>query len=139
MAIKDIRSDLLPQLAFNGAIGSNTDTFGAAIDSADFDGGNVFTFFAEAFTDGTFAFGIQEDDDAGFSAPADIEAGRLIGDPSTLDVTSAAGFGDTLGSLGCFGNKRFIRLKITSTGVSTGATIVSTVHQVPELSPAATL
>ena len=133
--IKDIRSNLFPQLEMNANIVSNTDTFGTAIDMADFEDGFLFTFFAQAFTDGVYTPGIQESDDVGFSSPGDVEQGRLIGTPANEAISAVAAGGDELGSLGAFGTKRFLRLKITSTVVTTGAQIVSTSHKVGEILP----
>jgi len=135
MPIKDIRSDLLPEVEINQNIVSNTDTFGAAIDTAAFEDGIIFSFFAQAHTDGTYTPGIQESVDSAFTVPLDVEQARLIGTPANEAITGAAAEGAEIGSLGAFGTKRFLRLKITSTVVTTGAQIVALSHKVGEVTP----
>ncbi len=136
MSVADIRSDLLPQFAFDNDFTGNAVATGQAIDTADFDGGFVFTPLAIDYTDGVYTPAIEESDDQAFTSPNEIEAGRLIGTPADVAISGAQSLGDTLTSIGAFGNKRFVRLKITSTVVTTGATILALVHKKAELSPA---
>ncbi len=136
MSVMDIRSELLPQFAFDNDFTGNTSATGAAIDVADFDGGFVFSLFTIDYTDGTYTPAIEEADDSGFSSPTEVEAGRLIGTPADEAISATQSTGDTLTSIGAFGTKRFVRLKITSTIVTTGATILSLAHKKAELSPA---
>lgn len=138
MAVKDIRSSLLPELAFSATISSDTDTVGAVIDTAQFDLGLVFNFMALNFSDGVYTPKIEEDDDVGFSSPSEIEAGRLIGSIAGVTLSALSAQGSELGSIGVFGNKRFIRITITSTGTSTGSDVVATINKKAEVSPAVT-
>ncbi len=136
MAVKDIRSGLLPELALFANVVGNGDSVGAIIDTAKFDLGLVFDFMAVNYQDGTYTPKVEEDDDIGFSSPSEIEAGRLIGSivGSTLSAETAQG--GQLPSLGVFGNKRFIRLTITASSVTNGADIAIVINKAAEVSPA---
>lgn len=136
MAIKDIRSNLKPNLALKQNVSGDGRVSGSIIDTAKFDLGIVFTFHAEDYTDGNHTPVIEEDDLIGFASPSDIEQGRLIGTPANEVIDGAAAEGDELGSLGCFGNKRFVRLSFDSDTVTTGADLVAYVHQKAEILPA---
>lgn len=138
MTMKDIRSDLLPKLAMNADITSDTDTIGAAIDTAKHELGIVFTFAAATYTDGIFTPAIEESDDVGFSSPSDVDAERLIGTIANATISGAQSEGDEIPSLGAFSTKRFLRVKQVSTSVTSGARILVTSHQAAESSPAVT-
>ncbi|HDY66300.1 hypothetical protein LCGC14_2855050 [marine sediment metagenome] len=135
MPTRDIRSDLLPQLAMNQNITSNTTTNGFIFDTANFDGGIVFTLALTAFTDGTYTPSFEEGEDAGLSDAATVPAASIIGTTAGAVLTALTAEGDILPSLGLVGTKRFVRLVITSTGVTTGADLVSEVLQSAEIKP----
>lgn len=138
MPISDIRSDLLPQAAFDNAFTTNTTVNGSAIDTADFDGGIVFTAYAPDgdFTDGTYTLSLEQDDNSGFSSATAVPSENLISDTPPITITAGDALGGTLVSLGAFGVERFLRLVVVSTGVSTGARVIATVHKKAEISPA---
>jgi len=136
MAIKDIRSEVLPKFAFGAVFGINNTLTGGIIDTADFDGGLMFTSMAVLYTDGTYTFTLEEDDDALFGGnPTVIPNERLIGTIEGLTLTGPSGIPGNLRSVGVFSNKRYIRLSCTSTGVTSGATITSTFLGAGEISP----
>lgn len=134
MPIKDIRSDLLPKLAFNAIINSDTTTNGAIIDTANFDGGIVFTILTSIFNAGTYTPVLEESDDSGMSGANDVADANLIGTEAGAVLSAASSLGANLVSLGAFGTKRFLRLKIVSAS-STTTTVVSTFHGASELIP----
>ena len=134
MAVKDIRSGLLPKLAFNAIINSDTTTNGAIIDTADFDGGVLFTILSSVFNAGTYTPVLEESDDSGMSGANDVADGNLIGTEAVAVISAVSASGANLVSLGAFGTKRFLRLKIVSAS-STTTTIVAVYQGATEVSP----
>lgn len=135
MTTKDIRSNNLPQRAFRGVISTNTTTNGDIIDTR---GSNaiMFTLLAAAYTDGTYTPSFQEGDDSGLSDAATVPAARLIGTPAGAVVNSLAGASANLKSVGVLSSKRYLRMNIASTSVTTGATIVGVAHKRVDVMPA---
>lgn len=103
------------------AIGTNTTTNGVIIDTADFDMGIKFGFDVSAFTDGVFTISYEDGDDSGLSDAAAVATDKVIG--STVILVAATAAGATFTGNGLFSTKRFVRAVVTSTGVTTGATI----------------
>lgn len=123
MAIKEVATKQIVIDAFESqVIGSNTTTTGAIIDTVDYDNGIYFAVDCKSYTDGTFTLKIEDGDDSGLSDAADIPAAQLV--YGSLPALSAAiTEGGALAKEGIFGNRRYVRVSIVSTGVSTGATI----------------
>lgn len=115
------------------AIGSNTTTNGVIIDTADFDMGIKFGFDMSAWTDGAFAISYEDGDDSGLSDAAAVSSDKIIGDAVTLGAVTAAGAAFT--GNGLFSTKRYVRAVITSTGVTTGATLSGIAVQAGEYNP----
>ena len=134
MAVKDIRSGLLPKLAFNAIINSDTTTNGAIIDTADFDGGVLFTILSSVFNAGTYTPVLEESDDSGMAGANDVADGNLIGTEAGAAISAVSASGANLASIGAFGTKRFLRLKIASAS-STTTTIVAVYQGATEVSP----
>ena len=99
------------------AISSDTTTAGEIIDTSGF---NALEYFVkcDAFTDGAYAFLLQEGDDSGLSDVTTVPAEETIGD-STPTYTAA---GEVF-RIGTVGKKQFQRLSIVSTGTTSGATL----------------
>ena len=135
MSVNDIRSNLRSQVAMLDDIVADGDTFGSAIDVAMFDGGFMFNFFANGYTDGIYTPAIEESVDSGFSSPIEVNAERLIGIPANEAITGVSVAGDIINSLGAIGTLRFVRLKIAATSVTVGANIVSLCIKKGEISP----
>lgn len=135
MAIKEMvtKSDQL--LAFNAAISSNTTTNTAIIDTAEFDLGISFYMAATAYTDGNYELSFQEGDAANLSDATAVTEFQLVQGASLSAVTSAAG--GAMAKVGIHSNKRYVRGVITSTGVTTGATIAVTAQRFAETIPVA--
>lgn len=138
MPIKDIRSNLQPKLAFLAIINSDTTTNGAIIDTADFDGGIVFNFLCTVYGAGTYTPVIEESDDSGMSGANDVADANLIGTEAGAAISAATTSGANLNSIGIFGTKRYVRVKIASVSSST-TTIVATFNGVPEVMPSGSL
>lgn len=129
MAVHDIRSDLQHSVGDIAIISTNTTTNGAIIDTADFENGLMFAVLISLFTDGVYDFTIEEGDDSGLSDAAAVSIDKLIGTLAALQLTAANVEGDVLKTIGLFSNKRFVRINTVSTGVTTGATIVTIVTE----------
>lgn len=135
MPTTDIRSDLEVQLAFNADIVSNTTTNGFIIDTAHFDGGIMFAFAAVTWVDGTYTPVLEESDDSGMAGANDISDDNLIGTEAGAVLTALTALGDIEPTIGIFGTKRYVRVKIVSTGVITGARIVVKASKHGEILP----
>ena len=133
--LQDIRSSLRPEAAFLATISTNTATNGAAISTADFELGITFNPFISDYTDGDYAFSVEEASESGFSSPTTIPADRIIGTLSDSDLGAVTAQGATLTSFGVLTDQPFIRIVATSTNVSTGATVGVISNKKAELSP----
>ena len=139
MSIKDIRSNLQQNIAATVAVSGNGTTNGDIIDTANFELGTMFTVIANNYTDGTYNFTLEEDDVIGFGTATAItdadDSDRLIGTLAGLTLTAADAGGAKLNTFGVIGTKRFIRLNVVATSVSTGADIVAVITQKGEVLP----
>ena len=125
----DIRSDLLSNVALTAVVSGNGATAGAIIDTFNFDLGLMLQFAATAYTDGTYVFSIEEGDDSALSDASAVVAAQIIGDLTAISPTAAAVNGDKVQTIGLFGTKRYIRVTVTASVVTTGAAIVVLVVQ----------
>lgn len=98
-------------------ITTNTTTVGAIIDTAGFES-LEYLIHSGTITDGAYAFVLEEGDDSGLSDAAAVAAAETLG---TLTGFVAAD-DDTTKRVGSIGKKRYQRLSIVSTGVTTGGT-----------------
>ena len=97
---------------------SNTTTEGNIIDLLE---ANSLTFLLQShsYTDGTFTMSVSEGDESDLSDAADIPADRLIGVAADEALSAANG----QSAIGVQTSKRYVRLNVVSTGVTTGADI----------------
>lgn len=131
----DIRSNLLPRLAFKAIITTDTTTAGAIIDTADFDGGVVYNLLTTVYGAGTYTPVLTESDDSGMSGATNVPAANIIGTLAGAALgTAVTASGAVLSSFGAFGTKRYLQLSITS-ATATTTTVVATVNGVPEIQP----
>jgi len=115
MADKDMISDIASEVALASQdITSNTTTVGAIHDTQGFCSAS-FLIEAGTITDGDYVVRVVEGEDPGLSDGADAAADRLLG-VTSYDSTQT---GKSLRT-GYVGHKRFIRLEIDSTNVTTG-------------------
>ena len=136
-AVRDIRNQLKPGIALEPqTINSDTTTVGEIIDTADFDGGIVFTQFI-THTSGTFTPSIEESESATFASgnTAVIDA-NLIGDVDTgQEADSALTAAQLISSIGVVNNiKRYLRYSIVSSLGANGV-IGACVHKHAEVKP----
>ena len=140
MAIKDIRSSLEVRLALvDTNITSNTTTTGSSIDTSQFELGLMFAVDVRAYTDGTYTFSIETADDTGFTANlTEIKSGDdnfLVAADGVVALSAVTAAGAKALTIGAFGNRKFARIKIVSTAVTTGADLSVRVLQAAENSP----
>lgn len=100
-----------------GAISSSTTTAGAIIDTQ---GYNSLTFVMNvgARTDGTYTLSIEHGDNSALSDTSTPDATDLVGTAAGTAISAA----QSQKKLGYVGNKRYVRVNIVSTSVTTGAT-----------------
>lgn len=142
MAIKESCSRLTFRKVGSAAISSNQafTAFGAVIDTKDFDFDVCFVVGLSARTDGTFNVRLQMADDSGFTTNVEVvDRDHLVGQPTggivTLNAVSTAGTVDYK-KLGVFANRRFVRMQVEGTGITSGATVDALVALGGEIVPA---
>ena len=119
MSVRDIRSNLAFTVIATATIAADGDTLSSVFDSADYDLGVMFPLVVTDYTDGDLQMFIEHsEDNVTFE---DIAPEMYIGDQSYLSSANTVEGGETF-SLGCFATKRYLRVRITATNVTTGAT-----------------
>lgn len=103
----------------SAAITTNTNTDGAIIDTAGYESLEFYLLTA-AITDGTYTLQIFHGNDSGLSdaTQATVANEEVLG---SVAVTSANA--NSTRRIGYVGKKRYVRLRIVSTGVTTGGTM----------------
>ena len=120
MASYDQKTLLKAVKALNiASIATSTTTAGSSIDTKGFES---LTLFVElgARTDGTFLPLVQDSDDN--STFADVIDQFLIGTEAEASLNTA----NTVKSIGYVGKKRYVKLSIVSSSVTSGATASAT-------------
>lgn len=131
MAQHDIHNLLNGAIGRNiSAISSSTTTNGNIIDTQGYGAVEAF-LLTGAYTDGTYVLSWSVGDDSGLSDGAAPSSDDVIGSASLAAANGVK-------RLGYVGNKRYVRPVITSTGVTSGATVgVLVVRGKPNVGPAA--
>lgn len=101
-------------------IGSDTTTTGVIIDTAGYTA-LEFLLTSGTITDGAYAVSLQHGDDSGLSDAAAVPAADVLG-----DADFALADDDTVKRIGYIGGKRYVRLAIVSTAVTTGGAFSAT-------------
>ena len=135
MPTRDNLSDQRTVLRFNQDItadGNHVSTLIGVIDSADYDMGIFFSAGIVEFTDGVFEIQVQESDEnnAGFNL---IPPEKLLGSFPVLTALTAEG--GQLGEFGVVGTKRYLKVLIAATGVTSGARLVVSSIEKGEYNP----
>lgn len=94
-------------------ITTNTTTVGAIIDTKGYLSCEFIAVLADR-TDGTFTLKLEDGDDAALSDAADVASDLRLGALTAMNTS------DQVASVGYIGHKRYVRLSIVSTGVTTG-------------------
>lgn len=136
MPVKDIRSDLVPEATLIEVISASTTTTGAIIDTAAYDGGIVMTLGVAKYTDGTYNFAFAESDASNMGSSNAIADANMIGTEAGLVLSAVSADNAVLPSIGFVGTKRYIQVTVTSTAVTTGATVFGVAMKRPEVMPA---
>ena len=117
MASRDLKNDIKILNALNIAtISTNTTTAGVEIDTQGFES-VTFEIITGARTDGTVTPLIQETDVSG-SQSGSVDDDNLIG----LEADAAINTANTRSKIGYAGSKRFLKLSLVSTVVTSGLT-----------------
>ena len=134
MAQFDTASSMAPAVALNtAAISSSTTTNGNIIDTQGYNG-LTFLLNVGARTDGTYTPLIEHSDDSGLSGSAAVDDADLVGTEAGAAISTA----NTVKKIGYVGSKRYVRLSVVSTSVSSGATVGATaVRDRPAVGPVA--
>lgn len=134
MPTRDNHSDQIVLEALASiAISANETNNGIIIDTADYDMGIKFAFDVSAYTDGSFAVSYEDGDDPALADAAAVATDKVIGDAVVLTAVTAADA--PFKGNGVFSTRRFVRPVITSTGVSTGATLSGVAVLMGEYNP----
>jgi len=116
---KDLHNNVDDRVALNiQAISTNTTTAGAIIDTAGYES-IEFVVQSGTITDGTYTVLLQEDTDSGLATATTVATDYTIG---TLPAFVATDDNVTK-RIGCVPTKRYVRLSLVSTGVTTGGTL----------------
>lgn len=122
MASVDLKNDISVKNALNiAAISSNTTTAGVEIDTQGFES-VTFVLETGARTDGTFTPLIQESDTSG-TYSGSVADEDLIGTEAAAALATA----HSRSEVGYVGKKRFVKLSVVSTSVTSGATVGASV------------
>ncbi len=114
MATKDIRSQLVDILPFVNNLNSDGSSNGLIIDTDEYLS-IMFTYTMEPFSDGTHTVTVFHDDGAGFTTASPIPDENVLGSFPVIEAETPQST-NILRTWGIFGNKRFIRITVVSTG-----------------------
>lgn len=130
----DSANGLTPKVALNtAAIATSTTTNGVIIDTQGYEA-LTFVLNVGARTDGTFTPAITHGDDPALADGATPDASDLVGTAAAAAISTA----QTMKKLGYVGAKRYVRLGVVSTAVTSGATVGATaILSRPAIGPAA--
>jgi len=117
MASRDLKNDIKILTALNiASISTNTTTVGTEIDTQGYES-VTFEIITGARTDGTVTPLIQETDTSG-SYSGSVDDDNLIG----LETDAALSVAHFRSRVGYIGTKRYVKLSLVSTSVTTGLT-----------------
>lgn len=121
MASRDLHNNVEPKVALNiAAISTNAATNGAIIDTSGFESVE-FIVQSATITDGTYTPSLTEGDASDLTGGNAVATADLIG--TVAGATFAATDDNVVKRIGYKGNKRYVRLTLTSAGVTTGGTL----------------
>lgn len=123
MASKDNFNNFKAVPAFNiRTISSNTTTTGDVIDTAGFES-VTFTFQTGTITDGDYTILIEDADESAFNVTnAAVADAFLLGTEAGASFTADTDDND-ISKIGYIGGKRYVRLSVVSTNVSSGGIV----------------
>ena len=127
----DLHNEATGRVGLNiGAISTNTNTDGAIIDTAGYEALEYYIQSA-TITDGTYTVQLFHGNDSGLSDAAQV-TGELILGSAVFILTDD----NAVKRVGYIGKKRYVRIRVVSTGVTTGGTlgavaVLGTPHHAP--------
>ena len=125
MPTRENLSDQRVVTRFNAEITTNTQTVTVAanaVDTADHEMGVFFAAMLADYTDGSYKVELQESDVANFASSNVIAEADILGSYPTLTEETAEG--SQLFEFGLTHTKRYVRVLIISSGVTTGARVI---------------
>lgn len=126
MASRDLHSTIFAEVALkNAAIVGSTTTVGEIIDMGAVPGQEALEFIIQSGTlvDGVYVAKVEDGNDAALADAADVSSEFLLPTDGTAltDATfTLAADSDQVRRLGYVGHKRYVRLSIVSTGITSG-------------------
>lgn len=134
--MRDLHNNIKTQSAFNSAlINSNTTTNGLIIDMQGFEAVE-FIIQSATITDGSFTPLVRHGEASDLSDAADVPDASLLGTEAA--AAFAAADDNTVKKIGYIGGKRYVRLSLVSTGVTSGGTLAAiAVKALPSQAPVA--
>ena len=117
---RDIVNQLESHIVYNQLVSSDGDTFSLEFDTIDFESGLYWSVFVTVYNDGDYLLSAQESDVGGFDQSDwdDVPTEAYCNEqPIANSVTGAL---DPIPILGVFSTKRYVRLKITASNVTSG-------------------
>jgi len=134
----DLHNSVLQKVALtvaDGAISSDTDTDGEVIDTLGFES-IEFIVQSGTITDGTYVLTVLEDDNVGFASGTEVSSELILG--AGTDATFLAADDDSAKRIGTISKERWVKLRVTSTGTTTGGALSAVaVLSNPHTSPTA--
>jgi len=124
---RDIVNQLESHIVYNQPIVADGDTFSLEFDTIDFESGLYWSVFVTVYNDGDYLLSAQESDVGGFNQSDwdDVPTEAYCNEqPIANSVTGAL---DPIPILGVFSTKRYVRLKITASNVTSGANLAGLV------------
>lgn len=134
--MKDMHNNMTPVVAMNmAAISTSTTTNGIIVDRQGYEA-LEFVVFSATITDGTFTPLVEHSDAYDLSGSAAVPDAELFG--TEAGIAFVAADDNTVKRIGYAGNKRYVRLSLVSSGVSTGGTLGAVALKgAPHLAPVA--
>lgn len=118
MGQRDAHNNMEQKVALNlQNITSDTTTVGNILDLANVEA-IEFLITAGAITDGAYAILLEDGNDSGLSDAAAVADAQLLGTEALAAFTATDD--NKASRIGYLGNKRFVRMSIVSTGITSG-------------------
>ena len=119
---RDLHNNIKAIRAFGATITSNTTTQGTIIDTTGYES-LEFVIVSNQLADGNYVPQIQESDDAALTGATTVAAGDLLG--TAAAATFVATDDNVAKKIGYRGNRRYVRLNLVSTSVTTGGPLAA--------------
>ncbi len=114
----DLHNEATSKLGLTvAAIATNTTTSGAIIDTAHYES-LEFYMISGTITDGTYTAALYHGNDSGLSDAALVSTEETLGTAVLISTSD-----NVTARIGYVGKKRYVQLRVVSTGVTTGGTM----------------